>query len=77
MYLILGRPTTKGHNRKYDKIVKSNAEVVELALNDAIRFSDKDLDSIGLDLDEIKKGSDRVLAKFKSAIRIFFNCVKF
>ena len=53
-------------NRKYDKIVKSNAEVVELALNDAIRFSDKDLDSIGLDLDEIKKGSDRVLAKFKS-----------
>lgn len=53
-------------NRKYDRIVKSNAEVVELALNDAIRFSDKDLDSIGLDLDEIKKGSDRVLAKFKT-----------
>lgn len=53
-------------NRKYDRIVKSNAEVVELALNDAIRFSDKDLDSIGLDLDEIRKGSDRVLAKFKS-----------
>ena len=53
-------------NRKYDRVVKSNAEVVELALNDAIRFSDKDLDSIGLDLDEIKKGSDRVLAKFKS-----------
>lgn len=53
-------------NRKYDRIVKSNAEVVELALNDAIRFSDKDLDSIGLDLDEIKKGSDKVLAKFKS-----------
>lgn len=53
-------------NRKYDRIVKSNAEVVELALNDAIRYSDKDLDSIGLDLDEIKKGSDKVLAKFKS-----------
>ena len=52
-------------NRKYDRIVKANAEVVELALNDAIRFSDKDLDSIGLDLEEIKKGSDRVLAKFK------------
>lgn len=53
-------------NKKYDKVVKSNAEVVELALNDAIRFSDKDLDSIGLDLDEIKKGSDKVLAKFKT-----------
>ena len=53
-------------NRKYDRVVKSNAEVVELALNDAIRYSDKDLDSIGLDLEEIKKGSDKVLAKFKS-----------
>lgn len=53
-------------NRKYDKIVNANAEVVELAMNDAIRFSDKDLDSIGLDLDAIKKGSDKVLARFKS-----------
>ena len=49
-------------NRKYDKIVKSNAEVVELALNDAIRFSDKDLDSI-------VKNAKGDMDKIKSAIR--------
>lgn len=52
-------------NSKYEKLIEQNAEVVELALADAIRFSDKDLKDIELDMDAIKADSDKVLAKFK------------
>lgn len=52
-------------NAKYEKMIEQNAEVVELALADAIRFSDKDLKDIELDMDAVKADSDKVLAKFK------------
>lgn len=52
-------------NAKYEKLIEQNAEVVNLALEDAIRFSDKDLKDIELDMDAIKADSDKVLAKFK------------
>ena len=52
-------------NAKYEKLIEQNAEVVELALADAIRFSDKDLKDIELDMDAVKADSDKVLAKFK------------
>lgn len=52
-------------NAKYEKLIEQNAEVVNLALEDAIRFSDKELKDIELDMDAIKADSDKVLAKFK------------
>lgn len=52
-------------NAKYEKLIEQNAEVVNLALEDAIRFSDKELNDIELDMDAIKADSDKVLAKFK------------
>lgn len=52
-------------NAKYEKLIEQNAEVVNLALEDAIRFSDKDLKDIELDMDAVKADSDKVLAKFK------------
>ena len=52
-------------NAKYEKLIEQNAEVVELALADAIRFSDKELKDIELDMDAVKADSDKVLAKFK------------
>lgn len=52
-------------NAKYEKLIEQNAEVVNLALEDAIRFSDKELKDIELDVDAVKADSDKVLAKFK------------
>lgn len=52
-------------NAEYEKLIEQNAEVVNLALEDAIRFSDKELKDIELDMDAVKADSDKVLAKFK------------
>ena len=42
-------------NAKYEKLIEQNAEVVNLALEDAIRFSDKELKDIELDMDAVKE----------------------
>lgn len=53
-------------NEKYDKdLLDANEEVIEMALKDAIRFSDKQLSNIKVDYDAVQKKSEQVLAEFK------------
>lgn len=53
-------------NSKYDKdLLDINEEVIEMALKDAIRFSDKQLSNVRVDYDAVEKKSEQVLAEFK------------
>ena len=53
---------------KYDKVVSENSGIVKLALEDAIRFSVKQINNVKLNMDAIKKESDKVLAEFAKDI---------
>lgn len=53
---------------KYDKVVSENSGIVKLALEDAIRFSDKQINNVKLNMDAIKKESDKVLDAFTKDI---------
>lgn len=53
-------------NEKYDKaLLDENEELIEMALKDAIRFSDKQLQNVKVDYAAVEKESERVLAEFK------------
>lgn len=53
-------------NEKYDKkFLDNNDATIKLALKDAIRFTDKQLDKIKIDFDEVEKGSTEILKQFK------------
>lgn len=53
-------------NEKYDKdLLDANEEVIEMALKDAIRFSDKQLSNVKVDYDAVQKKSEQILAEFK------------
>ena len=54
---------------KYDKVVESNKSVIRLALDDAIRFSDKQINDIELNLGAVKDHSEKVLSIFEKDIK--------
>ena len=53
-------------NDKYDKkLLEVNKDIIKLALNDAIRFNEKELKNVKLDMEAIEKKSIEVLNEFK------------
>lgn len=53
-------------DEKFDKeFLHDNEETIEMALKDAIRFSDKQLENVKVDFDAVEKESSRILAEFK------------
>ena len=56
-------------NEKYDKkLLDDNFHIIKMAKKDAVRFSEKQLDNIGVDYDQMKKGSEEILSQFKTDI---------
>lgn len=51
---------------KYDKdLLDIGDEVIQMALKDAIRFTDKQLNNIKVDYDAVQKKSEQILSEFK------------
>lgn len=63
-YADIERQITK-LEKKYDDVISGNEELVEMALKDAIRFSEKELNSVKIDYDAVKNQSDEILQRFK------------
>lgn len=53
-------------NDRFDKqLLSKHNKVIQMGLKDAIRFNDKELDSIKVDFNEVEKESERILQLFK------------
>lgn len=52
-------------NKKYDDILESHEKLVEMALEDAIRFNNKQLDNIKIDYDAVEQNASKILKEFK------------
>lgn len=53
-------------NHKYDsEFLNKNDKIIRMAAEDAIRFSEKQLDNIKVDYDAVEKGSKEILKAFK------------
>lgn len=52
-------------NNQFDnKLIQNNSEVIDMALDEALRYSKKSLDNIKLDYENIQEGSDKILQVF-------------
>lgn len=53
-------------NEKYnDEFFDKNEKIIKMSLEDAIRFNDKALDNVKLNLDNIEKNGKKILSEFK------------
>lgn len=53
-------------NEQYDKgVLEANEKIIKMALGDAIRFNEKQLNNIKVDYDAIEKNAKTVLKEFK------------